>query len=182
MTDVIDNPQVDALVSYFNDALRENIENGALALPSNDGELRDIATGLVACLVDQEQFFSSRFGRFLTSETARSELKGITHQALTNYVDNNSLLRVKTADAKEIYPELQFDGEGSIVPGLAKIFQILLPVAADEWTVLYWLTAPLHPYGNRTAIEVLRDGNAREAEAILELAQKDASVWQSISR
>lgn len=181
MPAVINSPQANALVDHFDAALREHVAKGDLTLPTSDEELRVVAAASVASIVSRQQLLNDRFGRFLSSETARGALQGITRQALKSRADNNRLLRVETADGKKIYPELQFDGEGSIVQGLPKIFQILIPAAADEWTVLYWLTAPLDACDGRTAIEVLRGGDAREAKAILKMAKDDASVWQDVS-
>lgn len=182
MSAVINRPETNALVDHFVDALRENLENGELTLPTNDEELRAAAVASVATIVQsQRPPISDRFGRFFTSETAREALQGISRQALKSRTDNNRLLRVETADGKKIYPELQFDGAGSMVPGLPKILQVLLPAAADEWTVLYWLTAPLDAFDGRTAINILANGNPREAKAILQMAKDDASVWQDVS-
>lgn len=130
--------------------------------------------------VGEQQFLDKRFGSFFMSETACGALQGISLQALDNLVDANSLLCVDTADGKRIYPELQFDDAGSLVQGLPGIFQILLPAATDGWTVLYWLTAPLDAYESRTAVEVLQSGNARETEAILKMAKKDAARWLNV--
>ncbi|PJI54897.1 hypothetical protein [Microbacterium sp.] len=181
MSAVIKAAETDALVDYFGSVLRENIESGELTLPTDDDELRAVAAASVASIVQAQRRLSDRFGRFFTSETACEALLGITRQALKSRVDNNRLLRVETADGKKVYPEVQFDGAGSVVQGLPKILQTLLPAAADEWTVLYWLTAPLPEYSNRTAVDVLRGGDRHEAKAILKMAKDDASVWQDIS-
>lgn len=181
MSAVINRPETDALVGHFDTLLREAIENGALTLPTSDEKLRAAAVDSVDAIVQRQHRLSDRFGRFFTSETARKALKGISRQALKSRIDNDRLLRVETADGKKVYPELQFDGEGSTVQGLPKILQVLLPAAADEWTVLYWLTAPLDDYNGRTAIEVLRGADTREAKAILKMAKDDATVWQDVS-
>lgn len=120
--------------------------------------------------------FTARFGRFLTGETA-SEVLGISPESLDDLVAANSLLRVETEDGVQLYPELQFDGEGSTMNGLPEILQTLLPAAADGWTVLYWLTAPLAGYAGRTPIELLRGGIVSEPEAVLEMAKHDAAAW-----
>lgn len=181
MSAVINRPETDVLVDHFNSVLRENIENGDLTLPTSNADLHAVAVASVAAIVQNQRRLSDRFGRFFTSETARAALQGISRQALKSRTDNNRLLRVETADGKKVYPELQFDGDGSLVPGLPKILQILLPDAADEWAVLYWLTAPLDDHDGRTAIDVLRGGDAREVKDILKMAKDDASVWHDVS-
>lgn len=181
MSAVINRPGTDVLVDHFTAALRENIENGELTLPTTDADLRAVAVASVDAIMQNQRRLSDRFGRFFTSETARKALGGISRQALKSRIDNNRLLRVETADGKKVYPELQFDGAGSMVPGLPNVLQALLPSAADEWTVLYWLTAPLDDYNGRTAIDVLRSANTRDAKAILKMAKDDAAVWHDVS-
>lgn len=181
MSAVINHPTADALVDHFSAALDENIKNGELFLPATEDELRAAAAIATNAIIEsQQRRLSDRFGRFFTSETARKALGSITRQALASRVENNRLLRVETADGKKVYPELQFDGEGALVAGLPKILQTLLPAAADEWVVLYWLTAPLSAFEERTAIDVIRTGSPNERRAILKLAKDDAAVWQDV--
>lgn len=181
MSAVINRPEANALVGHFESLVREAIDSGELTLPTSDEKLRAAAVDSVDAIVQRQHRLNDRFGRFFTSETARKALQGISRQALKSRIDNNRLLRVETADGKQVYPELQFDGTGSVLQGLPKILQVLLPAAADEWTVLYWLTAPLEHYNGRTAIEVLRGADTREAKAILKMANDDAAVWQDVS-
>lgn len=180
MSAVMNRPETEAFFSHFSDALRQNIENGELTLPTGDDELRATAAIAANAVVESQRRLSDRFGRFFTSDTARNALGSITRQALKSRVENNRLLRVETADGKFIYPELQFDGSGGLVQGLAKILQVLLPAAADEWVVLYWLTAPLDAFEGRTAIDVLKNGTPTERRSIANLAKEDAAVWQDI--
>lgn len=181
MSAVINHPETDVLVEHFNTVLRETVENGELTLPTSDEELRAVAAASVDAIVQSQRRLSDRFGRFFTSDTACKSLQGISRQALKGRVDNDRLLRVETADGMKVYPELQFDGSGSMLQGLPKLLQVLLPAAADEWVVLYWLTAPLDAYNGRTAVDILRGGNPRDAKALLKMAKDDASVWQDVS-
>lgn len=127
--------------------------------------------------MSEQQRLSERFGRFFTSETVRAHLSGLTASALEQLAEENLVLRVETADGKMLYPELQFDGKGQLVPGLSDILSILTPAAADEWTVLYWLTAPLDGFAGRTAIELLNGKAAEDAKAVLKLAQDSELAW-----
>lgn len=120
--------------------------------------------------------FALRFGRFLREETACGIL-GVSPETLEQLRATGQILQVETVDGIQVYPELQFDGVGSSVSGLREVLQILLPAAADGWAVLYWLTAPLAVYGDRTLMDLLRAGSAGETEAVLELAKHDATVW-----
>lgn len=122
---------------------------------------------------------TERLGRFLQSDSACEALR-VSPETLEALTQSNALLRVETADRVELYPELQFDGSGSTLAGLPEILQILLPAAADGWTVLYWLTAPLADYAQRTPVELLRAGTASEAAAMLTMAQDDAAAWARI--
>lgn len=172
------NRDADALVNHFSEALRQNLHNNDLTLPTTDEELRAAAAVAANAVVESQRRLSERFGRFYTSETARGALHSITRQALNDRVKNHRLLRIETADGKSLYPELQFNGAGGLVEGLAKILKVLLPAATDEWVVLYWLTAPLDDFDGRTAADVLRNGTPAERRTIAALAKEDAAVWQ----
>ncbi len=174
------NSEADAFLNQITETLRQNIADGKLSVPATADE-RNIAAEFATNAINESQRrLSDRFGRFYTSETARAALKSITRQALASRVENNRLLRVETADGKLVYPELQFDGDGGLVQGLAKILQVLLPAAADEWVVLYWLTAPLDAFDGRTAITILKHGTPAERRTITKLAMEDATVWQDV--
>lgn len=55
MSAVINRPETNALVDHFVDALRENLENGELTLPTNDEELRAAAVASVATIVQSQR-------------------------------------------------------------------------------------------------------------------------------
>jgi len=118
-----------------------------------------------------------RFGTFLRAESARQAM-GVTQKTLDSLAQHHCMLRVQTEDGIELYPELQYNESGSIEPRLTQILQTLLPVAADSWTVLYWLTTPLAPYGGRTPSELCKEGTAAEAQAMFTRAQRDAAAWK----
>lgn len=145
-------------------------------LEGDTGEYTPVVTP--ASTIEVENLLNDRFGHFYTSESACVALDSISHQELNSRVNTHQLLCVETSDGKKVYPQFQFDGEGSIVRGLTEVLQVLLPTAEDEWVVLYWLTASLDHYNGQTAIDIIRAGNPSELEDILEMARIDVAAWQ----
>lgn len=120
---------------------------------------------------------SERFGRLYTATTAQVALRLESASELDGLVEAHRLLRVETADGATLYPELQFDGDGSVVSALTGVLRLLLPAAVDGWPVLYWLTAPLDDFDGRTAAVVLRSGDPAEVTSVEALAAETANGW-----
>jgi hypothetical protein len=125
---------------------------------------------------------SARFGPFCSPGTAGTLLGGAAPEELVALEEAHRLLAVVTADGLRLYPALQFEEAGGVLPALEPILAMLLPAAAEGWSVLYWLTAPLEPFGGSTAPEVLRGGTAAECAAVVKLAEADARRWRWAGR
>ncbi|WP_018186370.1 hypothetical protein [Microbacterium sp. 77mftsu3.1] len=122
---------------------------------------------------------NSRAGtRFLSAQTCQEHL-GVTREELDVKVASRLVLQMTTSDGVTVYPEAQFTATGELLPGLADILSMLLRATFDEWTVFYWLTAPLDDFGGCTALDVLRLGNRSELDLIRAFAYDDASAWES---
>lgn len=113
------------------------------------------------------------YGPFLTTERTMKRLGLKNRQALTGRVDRNTILRVKTSDGRNAYPELQFDAD-RILPALKPVLQLLLPHVATAWTALDWLVHSQPSLRNRRPIDMLRDGETELVEAV---AREDVSAW-----
>lgn len=113
------------------------------------------------------------YGPFYTTERTMRVLGLENRQALTGRVGRNTILRVKTADGRNAYPELQFES-GDVLPALKPILQLMLPHVANEWTVLDWLVHPHPELHSQRPIDSLRSG---DAESVLAAARTDASAW-----
>lgn len=113
------------------------------------------------------------YGPFYTTERTMRRLGLENRQALTGRVGRNTILRVKTADGRNAYPELQFES-ADVLPTLKPVLQLMLPHVATEWTVLDWLVHPHPELHSRRPIDSLRSG---DAEPVLAAARADASAW-----
>lgn len=124
---------------------------------------------------------SERFGDFFSPASfCRAVAGGMDLQTLEAWEAQYRYLSVMTSDGFRVYPALQLDVDGEPIDGLGEILEILLPPAADGWTVLYWLTAPLADWGNRTVAEILEGGQPSEVESMILLARSDADVWAAV--
>lgn len=127
-----------------------------------------------------EAALSERFGSFWKPKTV-SERLSISEHTVQKETENHRFLCVETSDGFKVYPEFQFNNEGSLPTTLPKVLNILLP-ASDGWTTLYWLTSALEDFGGRTAVEVLSGGDKKESKTILAMAEEDASGWQNFQQ
>lgn len=99
----------------------------------------------------------------------------ITRQAVHQKVNAHQILACATADGQKVYPAWQFTPDGRVIPGLAAVLKVLVPAAADPWTVAIWLTTPDEDYQEMTAIEWLLTN--RDHSQVLADARADAARW-----
>lgn len=99
----------------------------------------------------------------------------ISRQAVHQKVSAHQILACATADGQKVYPAWQFTPDGRVIPGLAAVLKVLLPAAADAWTVAIWLTTPDEDYEQKTAIEWLL--TSRDNSRVLTDARADAARW-----
>ena len=122
---------------------------------------------------------NERFGTFYTTQRVRELLGGVTRQAVSDRVLGRRLLRVTTADGVQVYPAFQFTQDP---PGVRRelipLLKTLLSSGVDSWTAVYWLTAKMPEFGNRTALEVAREGGGTLSQ-LEDMAKEDAQRWIS---
>ncbi|WP_313811023.1 hypothetical protein [Glutamicibacter sp.] len=120
-----------------------------------------------------------RFGTFYGTQSAMEALNVRTPQQLTDRIRRNTLLRVKIEGGKiNAFPEFQFKNH-EVIPELKGILQVLLPVAATEWTVARWLTLNQPALQDQRPIDILR-GEAEvriPMEQVLNAAKDTAQAW-----
>jgi hypothetical protein len=89
--------------------------------------------------------------------------------------DQLRLLMLRTDDDVLLFPSFQLL-DGKVVPGLAKVLQILQTGTQGQWTWAQWLNAKMperHPPRN---IQLLYEGRLDEA---IRDAEHDAWAWRS---
>lgn len=118
---------------------------------------------------------NDRIGPFYSSRRVES-LLGVSRQAVSERARNHRLLRVTTSDGVKVFPSFQFNA-GGVRSNLVPLIEVLLGSDADPWTVAYWLTAPQAHFNDRTAVEVVDEGEGAQRK-LLALARDDAAAWR----
>lgn len=165
------------LKDALNATIDELVDSGVVTDYSQRAQ--ELIAAAAADAIDENVRLNRRFGSFYTTARVAEVLGGISRQAVSERSRNHRLLRVVTEDGVPVYPEFQFNVRtGRVRRELIPLFKILLSTGVDPWTVVYWLTAELPEFENRTAVDVAGDGG--EAVAVLEaMALEDAGRWRS---
>ncbi|TAP25199.1 hypothetical protein [Arthrobacter sp. S41] len=164
----------------------------ALGLPTGEMDLRVLRDALpkIRVLVNQEikaqepktkrrLAIDERFGTFYGTERVMTELAVRTPQQLSDRIRRHTLLRVKLEDGKvNAYPAFQFKNH-EVVPGVKKVLQVLLPVAATNWSVARWMTLSMPQLQGMRPIDVLRGEAETEisADLVFEEALSTRRDW-----
>lgn len=100
-------------------------------------------------------------------DQVRTLMRGVSRQAIDKRVQEGSLLAVPGPSNRRSYPTLQFNRDGTVVPGLKAVREALQ--TSNSWTVLNFLAHPDVRLGDRKPIELLRSG---QLELVLEAARR----------
>jgi len=152
----------------------EVIEKEAVTTPANerpvidksafepDARSRAILEGL---RIAQEDLRDA--GGAYDLEQVRTLMRGVSRQAIDKRVQDGSLLAVPGPSNRRSYPTLQFNRDGTVVPGLKAVREALQ--TANPWSILNFLSHPDIRLGNRKPIDLLKAGNL---EQVLEAAKR----------
>lgn len=100
-------------------------------------------------------------------DQVRTLMRGVSRQAIDKRVQDGSLLAVPGPSNRRSYPTLQFNRDGTVVPGLKAVREALQ--TSNAWTVLNFLAHPDVRLGYRKPIELLSSG---QLELVLEAARR----------
>lgn len=100
-------------------------------------------------------------------DQVRTLMRGVSRQAVDKRVQEGSLLAVPGRSNRRSYPTLQFNRDGTVVPGLKAVRDALQ--TTNAWTVLNFLYRPDDRLDNRKPIDLLRSG---ELDLVLEAARR----------
>lgn len=89
-------------------------------------------------------------------------------------IGDRTMLGLRTQDGFWILPSFQFTDNGERVPGLQRVLRILETGTKSHWTWALWLVARPKSTRRRSAVEMLRDG---EADQVILAATHDAWAW-----
>jgi hypothetical protein len=94
-------------------------------------------------------------------------MHGVSRQRIERRVQEGSLLAVPGPSNRRRYPTVQFNPDGSVVPGLKAVQEVLN--FSSPWSVLSFLVNPDDHLDNERPIEKLRRG---ELEPVIESARR----------
>jgi hypothetical protein len=100
-------------------------------------------------------------------DEVRTLMRGVSRQAIDKRVQDGSLLAVPGPSNRRSYPTLQFNRDGTVVPGLKAVREALQ--TSNSWTVLNFLAHPDSRLGDRKPIELLKSG---QLDPVLEAARR----------
>jgi len=100
-------------------------------------------------------------------DQVRTLMRGVSRQAVDKRVQDGSLLAVPGPSNRRSYPTLQFNRDGTVVPGLKAVRDALQ--TSNPWMVLNFLSRPDDRLGKRKPIELLKAGHL---ELVLEAARR----------
>ena len=116
--------------------------------------------------------WNEALGAFYDTSGVRRVLGDISRQAVMDRVRRRTLLGLKTADGKWVYPVAQFTPRNEVVDGLAEILQGFDPTQVDDWTLAGWLASDTPALDGLSPLDWLRQG--RDVTAVLTLARDAA--------
>ncbi|MEQ1945496.1 hypothetical protein ABMA32_24060 [Mesorhizobium sp. VNQ89] len=99
-------------------------------------------------------------------DEVRTLMRGVSRQAIDKRVQDGSLIAVPGPSNRRSYPTLQFNRDGTVVPGLKAVREALQ--TSNSWTVLNFLAHPDVRLSNRKPIELLKSG---QLDLVLEAAR-----------
>ncbi|MDR1808516.1 MAG: hypothetical protein LBR33_11505 [Propionibacteriaceae bacterium] len=97
---------------------------------------------------------------------------GVSRQTLSERAAARTLLRLRTADGKLVYPAFQFGPLRRPLPGLKKVLTALERGSSDPWAWAIWLNAVRED--GVTFAQRLRAG---EVGRVVAAAEADAAWW-----
>lgn len=100
-------------------------------------------------------------------EQVRTLMRGVSRQAVDKRVQEGSLLVVPGPSNRRSYPTLQFNHDGSVVPGLKDVRDALK--TSNPWTILNFLSHQDARLDGRKPIELLKAG---QVDLVLEAARR----------
>lgn len=116
-----------------------------------------------------------QIGQFYDTERVLAWLR-ITRAELRKRQANHSILACSTADREEIFPTWQFQADGTLLPGLSDVLEVLSQGTNDEWTWALWLTGRVSDeLDGKSAVQWLTGGG--DYLSVVDYARRDASIW-----
>jgi len=110
-------------------------------------------------------------GPFLTTSSLADYL-GVTEPAVVELADQGDILALRTDEDRVVYPAPQFGEDGTFLPGLRQVLEVLRSGGTDEWTAAQFILARNSKSGS--IADRLRGG---DREAVLTEARRSVVSW-----
>ncbi|NMR28661.1 hypothetical protein [Crystallibacter degradans] len=165
----------DQMVAVLIRKLRDSVAANGRTLEGVD--LDRVVASITRTLPDKDNrnHMVDRVGPFYDTAGLERWL-GISRQALRKRVQSHKLLACKTEDNVLLYPVWQFRDDGTLIPGLHEVLEILADGMEAPWSWGLWLTARVDDeLGGMSAADWLASG--RDPERVKDLAREDAAGW-----
>lgn len=103
------------------------------------------------------------------------EWLGVTKQAIHNRARRHDLLALMTSDGHVVYPDWQFDDDGTTRRGVADAVKALTKAGMDPWTQAVWFRGPSSAFEEMSAAQWLTEGRA--PAVVVREAHRRAHRW-----
>lgn len=168
-----------ALLARFMERFTETVDNiielkGAGAVVDL-GDPEALADRMTAVLPSPHPF--DAFGPFYRATEVASWL-GESRQSIHKKVKGRALLGAHDSEGGVCLPVWQFRDDGTVVPHLRKVVDLLAAGTSDPWTWIQWLAVPDEKTGV-PAWQSLDTGSADQIDAVVSEARHDAARWAS---
>jgi len=116
--------------------------------------------------------WDEHLGPFYSARQVARLLGGISRQAVAGRRERGTLLGLKTADGRVVYPTFQFGEANRLIPGLAEVIRCFRRSEVEAWILASWLVSPLRSLEGQSVLEWLRSG--KDLQPLLVLARDAA--------
>lgn len=169
---------VDVITAAIREKLLERIDRGEEL--TGLGDAGDVAELVIDRLPIAVNPWAELIGPAYTSGSLQREL-GVTRQALSKAAGDLRVLRLVTADGRNVYPAFQVSN-GALVVGLRDVLVVLRQGVADPWTWAQWLNAAVPDRSADTGSDRLPRRNidrliAGDVDGVVRSAKRAAASW-----
>lgn len=164
---------VKRLTKEISQCLRERAvlyEENDLAAPPVDEMLDRLAALLPPA---EPNALDAEIGPFYDTAGVETLLGGVSKQAVAARRHAHTILALKTADGRWVYPTFQFTGS-DVDPALVPAIQAFRD--APGWSAALWFVTPNPDLDDTTPLDWARAG--RPADALITSAHRTAREWQ----
>ena len=130
------------------------------------GSADDFVSRMVATIPTPSPW-NETLGPFYGPGKVARVLGGVSRQAIADRRGRSTLLGLKTADGKWVYPAFQFDAHHKVLEGLPDVVRCLRSTDLDDWTLASWLMTSRQELEGLSVVRWLAEGRAKDRPLVL---------------